>query len=61
MKPRMVGAQNAMNMASNFCPLRNRISETMIIENTTSSIMAFIVPIRVINSLIIVMSAIGML
>lgn len=40
----MVGAQNAINMASIFSPLRNKYSETMIIDITTKSMMQFITP-----------------
>jgi hypothetical protein len=50
----MVGAQNAMKMASNLSPVRNITSETIIIEITTSSIMQFITPIRSIKFLIII-------
>ena len=49
----MVGAQNAMKMASSLSPVRNITSETIIIEITTSSIMQFITPIRSIKFLII--------
>lgn len=42
----MVGAQNAMNIASNFFPDKKRISETIIIDITTNIIMIFITPIR---------------
>ncbi len=53
MNPNMVGAQNAMKMASNLSPVRNITSETIIIEITTSSIMQFITPIRSIKFFII--------
>ena len=40
----MVGAQNAIKMASIFFPLRKSTSETMMIETTTKSIIQFIMP-----------------
>ena len=46
MKPKIVGAQKAMKIASNLSPVRKIISETMIIDRTTSSIMKFITPMR---------------
>lgn len=49
----MVGAQNAMNIASNFLPLRKSTSETTIIDKTTSSNKQFIAPTRLIKFLII--------
>ncbi len=47
----MVGAQNATKMASNFFPLRNRYSETTIMESTTRSNIQFITPTRSIKFL----------
>ena len=47
----MVGAQNATKMASIFFPCRKRISEVVIIEITTKSIMQFIKPTLSINLL----------
>jgi len=44
-KPSMVGAQKAINMASSLFPVRKRYSETMIMESTTSSIMKLMAPI----------------
>ncbi len=40
----MVGAQKATKIASNFFPLRNRYSETMMMETTTSNNKQFIAP-----------------
>ncbi len=42
----MVGAQNAINSASNLFPCRKIYSETMMIDNTTKSMIAFMTPIR---------------
>lgn len=53
MKPKIVGAQKAMKIASNLSPVRKIISETMIIDRTTSSIMKFITPMRSIKFFII--------
>lgn len=53
MNPRIVGAQKAMNMASSFFPLKNKISDTMIMDSTTNSMMQFITPTRLIKFLII--------
>ena len=50
----MVGAQNAIKSASNFLPWRNMISETIIIEKTTRSIIKVMTPIFLINLLIMV-------
>ena len=50
----MVGAQNAIKSASNFLPWRNMISETIIIEKTTRSIIKVMTPIFFINLLIMV-------
>lgn len=47
----MVGAQNATKMASIFFPLRNRYSETTIMESTTRSNKQFITPTRSIKFL----------
>ncbi len=41
----MVGAQNAIKIASNFFPLRNITSETTIMDSTTRIMMKFITPI----------------
>ncbi len=41
----MVGAQNAIKIASNFFPLRNITSETMIMDSTTRIMTKFITPI----------------
>ncbi len=41
----MVGAQNAIKIASSFLPWRNKVSDTIIIENTTRSITKFMTPI----------------
>lgn len=49
----MVGAQNAINIASSFLPLRKSTSETTIIDRTTSSKIQFITPMRSIKFLII--------
>ncbi len=49
----MVGAQNAIKIASNFLPLRKSTSETTIIDKTTSSKIQFITPMRSIKFLII--------
>jgi hypothetical protein len=49
----MVGAQNAINIASNFLPLRKSTSETTMIDKTTRSNIQFIAPIRLIKFLII--------
>ncbi len=40
----MVGAQNATKIASNFFPLRNITSETIIMDTTTRSMMKFMTP-----------------
>lgn len=53
MNPKMVGAQKAMKIASSLFPFKKSTSETIIIENTTKSIMKFITPILFINLLII--------
>lgn len=45
----MVGAQNATKIASSFLPDIKRYSETTIIDNTTNSMIVFIIPIREIN------------
>ena len=42
----MVGAQKAIKIASNFFPDKKSISETIIMDTTTNSIMQFIKPIR---------------
>jgi hypothetical protein len=52
MNPKMVGAQKAIKIASNFCPLRKRTSDTIIMEITTRSMTQFIAPIRSIKFLI---------
>lgn len=49
----MVGAQKAIKMASNFFPLRNKTSETTIMDRTTKSNTQFIAPMRSIKFLII--------
>lgn len=49
----MVGAQNAMNIASNFLPLRKSTSETMMMDKTTRSNKQFITPTRLIKFLTI--------
>lgn len=49
MKPSMVGAQNAIKIASSFFPLIKSVSETIMMENTTKSITKFIAPIRLIK------------
>ena len=54
MKPRIVGAQNAIKIASSFSPLKNKISDTIIMDRTTNNITQFIAPIRSIKFLIIV-------
>lgn len=48
-----MGAQNATKIASNFFPLRNKTSETTIMDKTTKSNIQFIAPIRSIKFLII--------
>ena len=48
----MVGAQKAIKIASSFLPWRNIISDTIIMENTTRSIIKFMIPIFWINLLI---------
>ena len=40
----MVGAQNAMKIASNFFPLRKSTSDAIIMETTTKSRIQFINP-----------------
>lgn len=50
-----MGAQKAMNIASNFFPLKNKISDTIIMDMTTNSIRQFIAPTRSIKFLIIAM------
>ncbi len=47
----MVGAQKATKMASIFFPLRNRYSETTMMESTTRSNKQFITPTRSIKFL----------
>ncbi len=47
----MVGAQNAIKIASIFFPLRKSTSETMIIDTTTKSMMQFMTPTLSINDL----------
>lgn len=47
----MVGAQNAIKIASIFSPLRNKYSETMIIDTTTKSMIQFMTPTLSIKSL----------
>ena len=42
----MVGAQNAIKMASSFFPLRKSTSATMMMDTTTRSIIQFITPTR---------------
>ena len=49
----MVGAQKATKMASNFSPVKNIYSDTIIIERTTRSKTQFIAPIFSIKFLII--------
>ncbi len=41
----MVGAQNAIKIASSFFPLRNMTSETTIMDNTTRIMTKFMTPI----------------
>ena len=41
----MVGAQNAIKIASSFFPLRNMTSETIIMDNTTRIMIKFMIPI----------------
>lgn len=41
----MVGAQNATKIASSLSPFKNKYSDTMIIERTTSRRIQFITPI----------------
>ncbi len=43
-KHKIVGAQNAINIASNFLPWRNITSETIITEKTTRIIIQFMIP-----------------
>ncbi len=49
----MVGAQNAIKIASSFLPLRKSTSATTIIDRTTRSKTQFITPILLIKFLII--------
>ncbi len=49
----MVGAQKAIKMASSLSPCKKWYSETIIMDNTTRSIMQFMTPILSIKSLII--------
>lgn len=53
MNPRIVGAQKAINIASNFSPLKNKTSATTMMDRTTNSMMQFIAPTRSIKFLII--------
>ena len=50
----MVGAQNAIKIASSFSPFKNRYSDTIMIERTMRSITKFIAPIFSIKFLIII-------